>query len=195
MTSGPGDPFDDALSDHEFVAMARRVRRTADEELSEIEYETERAELKRQDLTVRAIQAMMEGERWQLQVGPRLVDGLVVHAAQDFTSIEDRHHNVHDIPHRSIGVIRVVAVEPQRGRAPASLRPATLVAHLLGLEQQREVELAGPDGAWSVTGTIDSVNRDHVVVIDRTGEHSIIPLDSIGYVGRPAGERRRTRPR
>ena len=175
--------------------MARRVRRTADEELAEIEYETERAELKRQDLTARSMQAMMEGERWQVSLGGRVVEGRVVHAGQNFTGFEDRHGNLHDVVHRAIAVIRVVKTDPRQGRAPTTLRPATFMARLLGLEQAREVELAGHDGSWAVIGVIDSVNSDHVIVTERSGETSIVAIDAIGYLGRTLDQRRRERDR
>ena len=179
--------------DTDFRALARRVRRTADEELAEIEYETDRAELKRQDLTARSMQAMMEGERWQVNLGTRVIDGMVVHAGQNFTGLQDRAGNLHDLVHGAISLIRVASVDPGQGRAPSTLRPATFAARLLGLEQVREVELAGFGGAWSVVGTIDSVNSDHVLVDERSGERSILPIQAIGYLGRAADHRGRTR--
>lgn len=181
----------DPLSETEFAAMARRVRRTADEELAEIEYETERAQLKRQDLTSRSMQAMMEGERWLVHVGARSVEGIVVHAAMNFTGLQDRSGNLHDIVHAAISTIRIAEVNPGEGRAPTTLRPATFMARLLGLEQLREVELGGRDGRWSLVGTIDSVNSDHLILVERNTEVSIVPLDSVGYLGRPAPESRR----
>jgi ribulose 1,5-bisphosphate carboxylase large subunit-like protein len=188
MTSEDHDePFDD----QEFLALARRVRQTADEELSEIEYETDRAELKRQDLTARSMQAMMEGERWQLSLGDRMIEGQVVHAGENFVGLEDRLGNLHDVVHDAVGFIRVTETDPRQGRAPLSLRPATLVARLRGLEQLRQVELAGRDGTWSVVGTIESVNRDHLIVVERTGETSILPLQAIAYLGRHVEHRRR----
>ena len=181
----------DSFDDEEFLNLARRVRQTADEELSEIEYETDRAELKRQDLTARSMQAMMEGERWQVSLGERMVEGQVVHAGQNFIGLEDRHGNLHDVAHDAVAFIRVAETNPRQSRAPLSLRPATLVARLRGVEQLRHVELAGRDGTWSVVGTVESVNQDHVIVIDRTGETSILPLRSIGYLGRHVEHRRR----
>lgn len=171
--------------------MARRVRQTADEELAEIEYETERAQLKRQDLTARSMQAMMEGERWLVHVGARSVEGIVVHAAQNFTGLQDRSGNLHDVVHAAISTIRIAEVNPDQGRAPTTLRPATFLARLLGLEQVREVEIGGRDGQWSLVGTIESVNSDHLTMVGRNTEISIIPLDSVGYLGRPASEPRR----
>ncbi|MEM9130817.1 MAG: hypothetical protein AAF962_04065 [Actinomycetota bacterium] len=183
----------DPLSDTEFMALARRVRQTAGEELAEIEYETERAELKRQDLTARAMQAMMEGERWQVDLGARVIDGIVVHVGQDFTGLQDRAGNLHDVAHRAISLIRLAGRDTTQGRAPITLRPATFIARLLGLELQREVELAGNGGAWSVVGTIESVNSDHVVFNERNGETAVIPVRSIGYLGRAAERRDRVR--
>ena len=174
----------DPLSDREFQAIARRVRQAADAEMAEIEYETERAELKRQDLTARSMRAMMEGERWSLQVGSRSIDGIVVHVGMNFTGLQDRVGNLHDVVHAAISLIRVVDVDSAGGRAPTTLRPATFLARLLDLEQMREVELGGYDSQWSVLGVIDSVNSDHVIVTERTGETSIIPTDAIGYLGR-----------
>ncbi|MEM8926060.1 MAG: hypothetical protein AAGD35_21350 [Actinomycetota bacterium] len=193
------DPLDEPgpLSDPEFLALARRVRRTADEELADIEYETDRAQMKRQDLTARSMQAMMEGERWQVNLGNRVIDGMVVHVGQNFTGLQDRSGNLHDVVHAAISLIRVVAEDPRQGRAPTTLRPATFMARLLGLEHRREVELAGFGGAWAVVGTIDSVNSDHLVIDERNGETSIIPIDAIGYLGRvadPTGRVRRLRP-
>jgi len=132
-------------SDADFWAMARRVRQTAEEELAEVEWETERAELKREDLAARSLRAMMEGERWQLSAGARVVEGQVVHVGLDFTAVADRAGNRHDIAHRAVELIRVVAVEPGSGRAPASLRPATLRARLLDLERVEVVK--GPQSA------------------------------------------------
>ncbi len=183
----------DPLSDTEFMALARRVRRTATEELAEIEYETERAELKRQDLTSRAMQAMMEGERWQLDLGARVIDGIVVHVGQDFVGLQDRAGNLHDVAYRAISLIRLAGSDATQGRAPITLRPATFIARLLGLEQQREVELAGNGSVWSVIGTIESVNSDHVVFNERNGETAVIPVRSIGYLGRAAERRDRVR--
>lgn len=181
----------DPLADSEFAALARRVRRTADEELAEIEYETERAELKRQDLTARSMQAMMEGERWLVTVGDRTVEGTVVHAGMNFTGLQDRVGNLHDLVHAAISVIRVVRVDPAVGRAPTTLRPATFLARLLGLEEVREVEMGGFDGRWSLLGTISSVNSDHLVFLEKTGETSIVPLDGIAYLARSAPDSRR----
>ena len=190
--SGPDDP----PYDHEFTSMVRRVRRTADEELAEIEHETERAQLKRQDLTARSMEAMMEGERWQVSLGSRLVEGRVVHVGQNFTGFEDRHGNLHDVVHRAMALIRIVEIDSREGRAPTTLRPATFMARLLGLEQVREVELAGSDGTWALIGTIDSVNSDHLILTERSGQASIVVIDAIGYLGRAfeQGRRKRDRP-
>ncbi len=181
-------------SDADFWAMARRVRQTAEEELAEIEWETERAELKREDLAARSLRAMMEGERWQLSAGARVVDGQVVHVGLDFTALADRAGNRHDVAHRAVELIRVVAVEPGTGRAPATLRPATLRARLLDLEQVEMVELASARGTWALRGTIDSVNVDHLVLVDTTGQASVVPLDAIGTVTRITAEHRRRAP-
>lgn len=181
-------------SDADFWAMARRVRQTADEELAEIEWETERAELKREDLAARSLRAMMEGERWQLSAGARVVEGQVVHVGLDFTAVADRAGNRHDIAHRAVELIRVVAVEPGTGRAPATLRPATLRARLLDLEQVEMVELASARSTWALRGTIDSVNVDHLVLVDTAGQTSVVPLDAIGTVTRVAAEHRRRAP-
>ena len=171
--------------------MARRLRQTAEEELAEIEYETERAEIKRQDLAARSMQAMMEGERWLLQIGPRVIEGIVVHVGMNFTGLQDRAGNLHDVVHRAISSIKFVAVEPPSGRAPITLRPATFLARLLDLEQSRELELGGVDGQWSMLGIIDSVNNDHLIVHERNGDRSIVPIDAVGYLGRAVEERRR----
>jgi hypothetical protein len=186
LTIGTG-PWSDA----EFQALARRVRRTAEEELAEIEYETERADLKREDLTARSMRAMMEGERWQVMAGPRVIDGAVVHAGLDFTCLEDRAGNLHDLTHRAIEVIRLVGQDPTGGRAPITLRPATFRARLLGLEQHRAVELAAAAASWVLQGTIDSVNSDHLVLIDANGNTSVIPIAAIGALSRSPIEHRR----
>jgi hypothetical protein len=188
------DPLE-SISDASFWAMARRVREEATDELAEIEYETERAEVKRQDLTARSMRAMMEGERWQVGLGPRKIDGVVVHAGENYVGLQDRAGNLHDVVHAALRMIRVVEVDPSMGRAPITFRPATFRARLLGLEQVREVELGGTDGSWSLVGTIDSVNVDHLVFLQRGTETAIIPLDAIGYLSRmasPRGPHRRT---
>ena len=187
-------PDGSGWSDADFWAMARRVRQTAEEELAEIEWETERAELKREDLAARSLRGMMEGERWQLSAGARMVEGQVVHVGLDFTAVTDRAGNRHDIAHRAVELIRVVAVEPEAGRAPATLRPATLRARLLDLEQVDMVELASARGTWALRGTIDSVNVDHLVLVDSAGQVSVIPLDAIGSVTRVGAEHRRRVP-
>jgi hypothetical protein len=179
-------------SDADFWAMARRVRQTAEEELAEVEYETERAELKREDLTARSVRAMMEGERWQVMAGPRVIEGIVVHTGMDFVGLQDRAGNLHDVAHRAIDVIRLVEVEPGSGRAPFTFRPATLRARLLGLEQGRSVELAGATGTWALQGTIDSVNVDHLVLVDHNQQVSLIPLDAIGSLSRSTPSHRRS---
>jgi len=184
---------DDPLSDREIINLARRVRRTADEELAEIEYETERAEQKRQDLTARSMQAMMEGERWLVTIGQRAVEGRVVHAGQNFTGLEDRTGNLHDVVHAAIAVIKITEVDPRQGRAPITLRPATFLARLLGLEQTREVELSGHRANWSLLGTIDLVNSEHLIFHERSGEVSIVPIDSVGYLGRTRDDQRQRR--
>lgn len=181
----------DPLFSEEFAALARRVRQTADEELAEIEYETERAQLKRQDLTARSMQAMMEGERWLVNAGARSVEGIVVHVGMNYTGLQDRAGNLHDIVHAAISHIRVVEIEPSEGRAPITLRPATFMARLLSFEQLREVEVGGRDGRWSVEGTIESVNSDHLTVVARSKEVSVIPIASVGYLGRAAPDHRR----
>ncbi|MEL7157765.1 MAG: hypothetical protein AAFN30_14345, partial [Actinomycetota bacterium] len=134
-----------------------------------------------------------EGERWQVDLGARVIDGIVVHVGQNYTGLQDRAGNLHDIVHRAISLIRIAGRDGARGRAPTTLRPATFLARLLGLEQQREVELAGHGGAWAVIGVIESVNSDHVVFDERNGETAIIPLDAIGYLGRAAEDRGRIR--
>lgn len=185
---------DDPSADQEFWAMARRVRRAADEELAEIEYETDRAEQKRQDLTARGLQAMMEGERWQVCFGRRAVEGIVVHAGQNFLGLQDRAGNLHDVRHDAITTVTIVAVSPRDGRAPTTFRPASFRARLLSFEELREVEIGGRWGDWSLLGTIESVNADHLVLRERNGQNSIAPLDAIGYLSRAATTDRRGRP-
>lgn len=186
----PADP----VFDEQFWALARRVRQAADEERAEIEYETARAEMKMQDLTARSLQAMMEGERWQLGVGGRVVDGIVVHTGQNYVGLQDRAGNLHDVLHAAISVITVVERDPRSGRAPITFRPVTFRARLLSLEQIRDVELGGPSGAWSVRGRIESVNADHVLLNQHSGQVAILPIDAIGYVSRGVETDRRGRP-
>lgn len=195
------DPADDAWadevsswSDADFWAMARRVRQTAEAELAEIEYETERAELKREDLTARSVRAMMEGERWQVVVGPKVIEGIVVHAGMNFVCLQDRAGNLHDLVHDAIAMIRLVGTDPRAGRTPITFRPATFRARLLSLEQARPVELAGAGGSWSIQGIIDSVNSDHVVLVDHNGHTSLVPIDSIGTMSRAVDRHRRGQP-
>ncbi len=178
-------------SDEAFWGMARRVRQVAEQELAEIEYETERAELKREDLTARSVRAMMEGERWQVVVGPKVIEGIVVHAGMNFLGMQDRAGNLHDLVHHAIGIIRVVEHDPGIGRAPITFRPATFRARLLSLEQMRPVELAGASGSWTVMGTIESVNSDHLILSDHNQQMSLVPIDAIGSVSRSTPRHRR----
>lgn len=186
------DPFE-SISDQSFWSMARRLRQEATQELAEIEHETERAEAKRQDLTARSIRAMMEGERWQLSLGARTVEGIVVHPGENFVGLQDRLGNLHDVVHTAVTLIRVVEVDPAAGRAPTTFRPATFRARLLSLEEIREVELGPADGSWSLLGTIDSVNLDHVQLVARDAATLIVPIDAIGYVSRATAPRGRSR--
>lgn len=185
MASDPPDrPGPDDDPDAEFWALARRVRNAAAEELAEIEWETDRAEEKRQDLTARSVRAMMEGERWNVSFGSRLVDAIVVHAAQDFVGLQDRAGNLHDVHVEALSLITVTGVDPGQGRAPITFRPATFRARLLSFEQVREVELESRRGDWSLRGLIESVNVDHVVVHDRSGQVAVAPIDAIGSISR-----------
>jgi hypothetical protein len=188
------DPLE-SISDESFWSMARRVRQEASEELAEIEYETDRAEVKRQDFTARSMRAMMEGERWQVIVGSRTIDGVVVHPGENYVGLQDRVGNLHDVVHAALAMVRVIEVDPELGRAPMTFRPATFRARLLSLEQVREVELAGRDGSWSLLGTIDSVNIDHIQFMQRDAETTLVPIDAIGYLGRAAAPHDRTRGR
>ena len=184
-------PADDARYD--FWAMARRLRATAEAEMAELEWETERAEVKRSDVMARSIQAMMEGERWQVQLPGRVIDGLVVHAGQDYVGLQDRAGNLHDVAHRALSLIRLAGMTPVEGRAPITFRPATLRARLLSFESARTVELGGATEPWSVVGVIDSVNRDHLVLDEASGERSLVTLAAIGYVTRTVPTNRRQR--
>ncbi|MEM7337691.1 MAG: hypothetical protein AAF467_03520 [Actinomycetota bacterium] len=186
---------DEWSAEREFAAMARRVRRTAEEEIAEIEWETDRAEQKRQDLTARSMQAMMEGERWRLQLGARSVEGIVVHGGQNFTGLQDRHGTLYDVTHAAIRTIHVVERDGALGRAPVTLRPATFFARLLGLESMRPLELFGVDGAWTCHGIIESVNSDHLVMNDAVGGETIISLNAIAWLVRRPLDERRSRPR
>lgn len=174
--------------------MARRVRVTAEEELAEVEYETERAELKRQDMTALALSAMMEGERWQVSFGAKLVDGTVVHVGQNYIGLQDRSGNLHDVAHRAVQVVSVISTDHASGRAPITFRPATFRARLLSFEQLRELEIGGRTGSWSLLGTIESVNADHVMFQERSGQRSIAPIDAIGYISRTVDANRRGNP-
>lgn len=182
-------------AEREFAALARRVRKTAEEELAEIEWETDRAEQKRQDLTARSMQAMMEGERWRLQLGARSIEGIVVHGGQNFTGLQDRHGTLYDIAHPALRTIHVVERDAALGRAPVTLRPATFFARLLGLESVRQLELFGFDGAWTCHGVIESVNSDHLVINDSVGGETIVALDAIAWMVRRPLDERRARPR
>lgn len=193
MSSFDPSPSDPGANE-EFWAMARRVRRSAEEELAEIEYETERAELKRQDMMTVALSAMMEGERWQVSFGTKLVDGHVVHVGQNYLGLQDRAGNLHDVAHRAVQLVAVVAVDAASGRAPITFRPATFRARLLSLEEGRELEMGGRTGGWSLLGTIESVNADHVLFRERSGQRSIAPIEGIGYISRSAESNRRGHP-
>ena len=181
-------------ADDEFRALARRVRQTAERELAEIEDETDRAERKRQDLTTRGLQAMMEGERWQLTFSGRSVEAIVVHVGQNYLGFQDRAGNLHDVTHRALAIASIVAVDPRSGRAPITFRPATFRARLLTFEEIREVELGGRWGDWSLRGTIDSVNIDHLLFRERSGQETIVATEAIGYLSRAPEHDRRGKP-
>ena len=182
-------------SDSELAAILRQLRHERDEELAELEDETERLEVKQSDLRRVGLMAMMAGERWKVVVGERSFEGTVAHVGSDFVGLVDDVGNLFDAPFTSIGYVSSVGTEPSVGRAPTTLRPATFRGRLLGLQEHRPVEVGGLAGTWSLEGTIDSVNVDHMMLDNANGSRSVIPLASVAFiVRRPQQSRRAERP-
>ena len=174
----------------ELRSLMRHADAEAEAERQEIEYETDRAEVKRQDLADRAVWSMMSGERWRITFGRREVEGQIVHVGQNFVGLQDGYGNLHDVVLAAAGPIRVVETRVNEGRAPTTFRPATFRARLLGLEQSHLVELSGGGGLWAVTGVVESVNHDHLELTEPSGNTCLTPIDVIDYLGRPATDPR-----
>ncbi len=176
--------------DRELTGMLRRLRFERDQEMAELEDEAERLEAKRSDLPRLAMTAMMAGEPWGVSFGERTFDGHIVHIGDDFVGLTDQAGNLADITYRAIDYISAERRHSSPGRAPTTLRPATFRGRLLGLQEGRQLELGGAAG-WSLPGTIESVNVDHLTLTATNGHPTIIPLTSIGFILRRPLTRRR----
>jgi hypothetical protein len=178
--------------DPEVTAMLRRMRFERDQEMAELEDETERLEAKQSGLPRVALKAMMAGELWSVSFGERTFDGHVVHVGDDFVGLTDAAGNLLDIVYRAIDFISENQGNPPIGRAPTTLRPATFRGRLLALQEGRPLEVGGSTGSWSLTGTIESVNGDHLTLSATTGRSALAPLSSIGFtIRRPISTQRR----
>lgn len=178
--------------DAELTAMLRRLRHERDQELAELEDEAERLEAKQSDLPRVAMKAMMAGDLWSVSFGERTFDGHVVHVGDDFVGLTDRAGNLLDIAYRAINFISENKGDPAIGRAPTTLRPATFCGRLLALQEGRPLELGGRAGSWSLTGTIESVNGDHLTLSTTAGRSVVAPLSSIDFtLRRPLSTQRR----
>ncbi len=92
-------------------------------------------------------------------------------------------------PYRSA----VTSVDPERSRAPTTFRPATFRGRLLALQEGRRLEVGGA-GKWALSGVIESVNVEHLLLTSSEGSEYVVPLDSIGYlIRRPTDLGRRQR--
>lgn len=181
------DPF---RNDPELAEMLRRLRFERDQELAELEDEAERLQAKQSTLPAVAIMAMMAGEGWNVAYAERSFEGRIVHVGGDFVGMADRAGNLADISFEAIEYISHLASTTD-GRAPVALRPATLRGRLLGLQEDRPVEIGGTSGKWALSGSIESVNTDHLSMVMTSGVRASVPLSSIGFVlRRPIASRR-----
>jgi len=175
--------------------MLRRLRLERDQELAELEDEADRLEAKQSDLPRVAMKAMMAGELWSISFGDRTFDGYVVHVGDDFVELSDAAGNLLDISYAAINFVKVLESEASPGRAPTTLRPATLRGRLLAMQEGRAVEIGGSRGMWSLDGVIESVNSDHVALSASTAGRFVAPLCSIDFIVRRSTTRDRLRGR
>ena len=185
----------DFPNDRELWAMARRLRHDAQVEMSNMVEAAEKQQEESSDLTARSLKAMMEGERWALQLDGWSLEAYVMHAGGDFVSLIVSLGTIHDIAHRALGPIRIVSIDDQHGTAPVAFWPASLRGRMLALQGQNELELRGwrAGGSWSLVGAIESVNQDYLRFAQLNSGAVVIPMTAIDHVVRRKNDLRRRR--
>lgn len=175
---GPRGWDDDPLE-----SLARELRETVGSEFRAeaemVEIETEIGRLRRRSLRDVAREGANRGDRISVVTAGRTVTGSVAHVGKDYVSIETPTEHLDARLDRVALVITPSAtggIDPRGGSI-------TFKARLSEFEQTGEtVEVVAPRLDSSVTGKIQVVAEDHVVMVDPDGARNIFPLDVIDLV-------------
>lgn len=155
-----------------------------DERLAEqAEYEELAAKdhLRRRELSDVVRELVHRGDRVTVVAGGQTFAGEFTHAAGDLACLRTRIGEV-DLNLGVPTVIRVVERVAQGGRSPAG-GAKSFKARLFEHEAAGfPVEVGGQVPGGELTGRIDAVATDHVVMSELNGHASVVPLTLIAYV-------------
>lgn len=165
------------------VSLARELRQTVGAELraeaEAVENEVEISRLRRRTSSELAREAARRGDRVSLVSAARTVSGTLVHVGRDYVSVETAAEHVDA---RLDRIALVVSPNASGGFSPSG-GSITFKARLSEYEQTGEsVELIATGLSFSVSGAIQVVAADHVIVCASGGVRTSLPLELIDLV-------------
>lgn len=176
----------DWREDPQFAEVARELREWVGDEFREEAEEAERlaalAAARRRTLSDVAAELRSRGDRVAVRTGGRTITGVVVHAGGDFLSLETPT-TVVEVHLRRPVVLSVVERAPSGGREPAG-GAATFRGRLLELEMDdAEIDVV-VEGGDVLSGRLQVVGRDHLVLRSADGEETFVATASVDHVAR-----------
>lgn len=182
----------DWFEDPELELAARRFRLEREEDQTELEVMEEEERDRVLDLPFALLELQWRGDRVRVHTPDRLFEGVVVHVGDDFVTLATARDTYVDA--RTDHVSGFVVTERARdgGRAKLTRDPKRFIARLREVVDSVHVRCEfGSRGGVRVSGRVQRVHADHVVIRSDEGSEWLLPLLSITYMVR--NERRDTR--
>jgi hypothetical protein len=177
------DPLDDLddLARELRTSVGGEFRRWAEED----EYAARKTQLRSRTLEHIAHELLSRGDAVAVTLGSTVLHGTVVHAKGDLMALETRRGDRIDLRLGGPLTIRVVARSSDGGRGRDVAEPGSFVARLRELElDEVPVMLTPAPGSDTVTGVIEAVAEDHLMVTGDDGETTYIAMSNVVAVTR-----------
>lgn len=179
------DPFsqDPFSSDPELEAMAREFRRALRQEQEDIEAISAEEFESQVDMTFAFLELMWSGAQTRVSISDTFFEGLITHVGRDLVQMSTGTGIVTDVHIPHVSNVFVVERNKTKGRSAMQRDPRTFIARMRELSSfpMQIVEMGTVGTSAGVTGILQIVRNDHIVVSNKEKKEWLLPVDNVTY--------------
>lgn len=176
--------MEDFPEDPELELAARRFRLEREEEQTELEEMEEEARDRVLDLPFSLLELQWRGDLTRVHVAGRSFAGRVVHVGEDVVTLATNPGAFVDVRLDRVVAFNVIERSRESGSGRRAPDPRRVVARLREIADSPHEAEFGTIGDVRVSGRVQRVHSDHVVVRSVEGTEWLLPMGAIVYVVR-----------